>query len=498
MPETSAASATTPPAAAPRPPTAPGNRETAAGPPARDRPPRPAATLAVVSAATLLALMTYTAPLAVLPDTVRHLHSGPTGPAWILSSISLGLSATQLTAGSLADALGRRRVFVAGAVGLAAASALTALAGSLAVFVVGRILQGVAGSALLAAGLGLVGHAFPTGPARVRATALVGATFGAGVAVGPLATAELTRVAGYASPYWAHAAAALLLAVAATVMPESRAAVRRGLDPLGALTLGGGIGTLTAALVEGRQGWGRPTVAVLLGSAALLLTGYAATALRGRDPMVDPRLLRNPVFRVSILGSLITGVGVIAVASYLPTLFQGLLDLTPLQAAALLAFWSGASVVVSLAAGRVSARVSARRQLALGLGVIGAGFLGLLTLSPGSSWGVVVPGLLVAGVGLGLLNAATTRLAVESVPPDRAGMGAGASNTARYTGSSLGGALVVAVVQSAPGGTPVDALAAGGERVLALGAALSLLGALAAVLVRDRAPRAHGGTRRTV
>ncbi|WP_436790312.1 MFS transporter [Yinghuangia sp. YIM S10712] len=473
-------------AVTPAPPAADTTGEAPTGPHPRDRPARPAATLAAVNTAALLVLMAFTTPLAVLPDTVRHLDSGPTGPAWILSSISLGLSATQLTAGSLADILGRRRVFIAGAVGFAASSALTALAGSLALFVTGRILQGIAGAALLAAGLGLVGHAFPTGAARVRATATVGATFGAGIAVGPLAAAELTRVAGYAAPYLLQAAAALALAVASTsLLSESRSPARRGLDPLGALTLGGGIGTLTAALVEGRQGWGRPTVAALLVTAAVLLAAYAATALRGRDPMVDPRLLRRPAFRLSVLGSLITGIAVIAVASYLPTLFQGLLGLSPLQSAAVLSFWSFTSVAASLIAGRVSSGVRARRQMALGLAVIGAGFLGLLGMDAGAPWAVVVPGLVVAGVGLGLLNAASTRLAVESVPPDRAGMGAGASNTARYTGASLGGALVVAVVQSAPGDTPLDALSTGGHRVLLLGAALSLLGALVAALTRN-------------
>lgn len=489
---TTAASAVPTPATTPANTAGTGTATGTASPAAHAAPPRtgtasPAVTLATVLTATLLVLMTYTAPIAVLPDTVRHLHTGATGPAWTLSGISLGLSAFQLTAGSLADILGRRRVFVAGAVGLAAASALTALADSLALFVVGRVLQGVAGAALLAAGLGLVGQAFPTGPARVRATASVGAALGAGIAIGPLAAAGLTRVGGYPTPYWTQTATAIALAVlGALVLAESRSPVRRRLDPAGALTLGGGIGALTAALVEGRQGWDRPVVYALLATAALLIAAYVATALRGREPMIDLRLLRRPVFALSILGSFITGLAVIATGSYLPTLFQGVLGLSPLASAGVLAIWSASSVVASVATGRVTAHMPARRLVAVGLVVIGAGFLALAGMDTGTSWTTLVPGLVVAGLGMGVLNAASARLSVESVPVDRAAMGAGAANTARYTGASIGGALVVAVVQSAHGATPAEALAAGGDRAILLGVVLSLLGAVAALLVRDR------------
>ncbi|NUU20659.1 MAG: MFS transporter, partial [Streptomycetaceae bacterium] len=259
----------------------------------------------------------------------------------------------------------------------------------------------------------------------------------------------------------------------------------RRLDVLGALTLAGGIGTLTAALVEGRQGWGRGIVLVLFAVAVVLLAAYTATALRGREPMVDLRLLRRPVFALSMLGSLITGVAVIGVGSYLATLFQGVLGLSPVKSAGLLAFWSGSSVLASVLVPRLAPRVRAQRQIALALVVIAAGFGGLYGMDPGTPWQRLIPGLVVAGAGMGILNAATARLAVESVPTDRAAMGAGAANTARYTGASLGGALVVVVVDSASGDTPVAALAAGGDRVILLGVALSLLGALAALVVRD-------------
>ncbi|MES9607161.1 MFS transporter, partial [Actinomadura sp. NPDC000929] len=123
--------------------------------------PGTAAALALPAAATLLALMNYCAPAATLADTARGLHAGATAQIWLMSSISLGLAAALLAAGSLADDHGRRRVFVIGAVALAASSVACALAPNAAVFIAGRVAQGAASAALLVTGLGIVGASFP-------------------------------------------------------------------------------------------------------------------------------------------------------------------------------------------------------------------------------------------------------------------------------------------------------------------------------------------------
>ena len=120
----------------------------------------PRATLSVAAAATFLALVVFTTPLATLPSTATALAAGPEAQAWILSSMSIGLGVALLPTGALADDLGRRRVLVLGAVVLAVASVLCALAPGTGVLVAGRILAGVGGAALVAAGLGLIGHAF--------------------------------------------------------------------------------------------------------------------------------------------------------------------------------------------------------------------------------------------------------------------------------------------------------------------------------------------------
>lgn len=442
-------------------------------------------TLTLASAATLLVLMNFTAPLVTLPQTAAGLHAGVIGQTWLLTSISLGLAALLLIAGSLADDRGRKRVFVAGAVVFAVAVVLCATATGTAVFVVARIVAGGASAALLAASLGLVGHAYPTGHARVRALGVWGAMLGAGVGLGPLVTAGLTDLSTWRTSYWLYAGAAALLALAAVpYLNESRAQQPRRLDVPGTLTLGSGLAVLVAAVTEGRTGWLRPAVLLLGLAAVVLLTAFVAIEARGREPMLDLALFRRLPFIASTGGALVTGLSVVALMSYLPTVLQRSLGESPLAAAGIFSIWSGISFLASLQVRRLAGRVAANHQLALGLLLCAAGDVSMYGFVAAGSWVRMVPGLILAGIGYGLLNAALAQLAVESVPADRGGMGSGANNTARYVGSSLGVALIVAVV-AAPGGSPASAAARGTDIALLVCAAFALLGAVGAVGLRS-------------
>ncbi len=160
----------------------------AAGP---GSPPRPGATLALTSAATAVALMTYTAPIVTLPATAAALHTPLSAQAWLLNGTPLGLAALLLVAGSLADDYGRRRIFVWGTLALGITTALSALATDTWLFTLTRIAQGAASAALLASSLGLIVHAFPTAAGRLKATGVWGAFVTGGIAVGPLLAAGI-------------------------------------------------------------------------------------------------------------------------------------------------------------------------------------------------------------------------------------------------------------------------------------------------------------------
>ncbi|MFF0423742.1 MFS transporter [Streptomyces sp. NPDC004520] len=411
---------------------------------------RPRATLAVTAAATAVALMNYTAPMLTLPDMAAAFGTPPSAQAWLLNGTPLGLAVLLLVAGGLADAHGRRRVFLLGTLTLGLTTALGALAGSTLTFTLARVAQGAASAAVLAGSLGLLAHAYPAGRDRIRATGVWGASVSGGIALGPLLAAALS-LADWRLAYGTLGAAALLTAAAGTrtLAREQKASGAPRPDTPGALTLGLALTALLTALTLGRDGWLRPSVGLLLLTAAALTTLFVLVEHRSRTPMIDLALLRRPAFLASTLGALFTGLAVIGLFSVVPALLQSRAGMSPLTSAALFLLWSGTAFVVALQARRLAGRLSATYQLAVGFALSATGVLALLGALDGP-WPRLLPGLLAAGVGSGLLNAALPRLAVDSVPPERAAMGSGANNTARYIGSSAGVALTLALLTTGP------------------------------------------------
>jgi MFS family permease len=445
------------------------------------------ATLAVTALATFLVLAVFSVAATTVGRTAQSLHAGVSGQTWGLSGMSLGLATALLTVGALADAVGRRRVLAGSAVLLAATSALAAAAPDIAIFVAARVLQGAAGAGIVASSLAVIGHAFPAGRARTHATGVWGAAVGAGIAVGPLAGAALADAAGWRSAYWLQAAGAAALVPAAARLTESRAASPRPLDLPGVVTLGAGLAALTAGLVEGRGGWTSTATVALLATGVVLLGAFAVVELRRVSPMLELGLFRQPSFVASIVGALFTGLAIISLMSYSPTVLQRGLGVSVLGSAAVLGVWSATSTVVALGARRLPGRLRSHARLAIGLALAAAGEAALTGLGTASSWARLVPGLAVAGIGSGIANAALGRLAVESVPADRAGMGSGANNTARYLGGAAGVAVVVAVVSAmGAGGTAAPGLVHGWNGAAIVCAAMCAAGALIAARCRPR------------
>ena len=444
------------------------------------------AALGAAAAGTLLTLVAFTAPFATLTSTAAGLGAGAAGRTWILSSMSVGLGAALLSTGTVADDVGRRRTFVAGSLLLAAASALAAVAPEVLGFVVLRVLQGVGGAAVLASSLGLIAAAFPAGPRRARASGVWGASLGAGIAIGPLLSAGLDRLHGWRDVYWLLAVAAVVVAVVAhRGVEESRDEHGRRLDLPGIVLLAAGMSALLAALVEARHSWASPAVLGLGVSGVVLLTCFVTVESRSRHAMLDLALFHQPAFVAATAGALATGLGVISLTTYLAGFLGPAFGVSSPAAAVLLLLWSAVSVVTSLLARRIPARVPGRVQLAAGLLAVAVGQLLMYGVATDSTLLRFAPGLLVAGLATGVVNAALGREAVASVPPGRAGMGSGANNTARYVGSAIG----ITVVSVVAAGAGADGLVDGWNRAVLLTSSASALGALVVLASRARPPR---------
>ncbi|MFE4664106.1 MFS transporter [Streptomyces sp. NPDC056716] len=422
--------------------------------------PNPRATLAVTSAATALALMTYTAPMVTLADTAAALHTTPSAQAWLLNGMPLGLAALLLIAGTLADDHGRRRIFLLGTLALGLTTALGALTTTTWQFTLARVAQGAASAAVLASALGLIAHAFPDPRGRVRATGVWGAFVSGGIALGPLLSGALPDWRG---AYVVLGAAALVVAGLGTrTLMESRSPRGARPDVLGAVTFAPALVALVAALTLGRDGWLRAPVGWLLLASVVLVGVFGWVERRSRAPMIDLSLLRSPRFLASSAGGLFMGLAVIGLFSFLPTVLQIGLGLSPLATAWLFLVWAGLAFVVALQTRRLAGRVSSRHQLTLGFALHLTGVLTMLGALDSGSWPRLLPGLVLSGIGTGLLNAALPLLAVQSVPATRVAMGSGAQQTFRYVGSCAGVALTIAVATSPGGGTDLALVVSAG------------------------------------
>lgn len=413
--------------------------------PAIERPAtRTGAALAVAVSAPLLALSAYTVPLINTADTAKALGAGVTAQTWILNGTPFGLAAVLLVTGSLADAIGRRRLFIWGAIALAAASLLGALAPNAGTLIVARVGQGMASAALISTSLGIVGHLFTDPVARGRATGHWAAALGAGLTIGPVLAGALTAI-DWSVVYWVDAVAAIGLAFAARALPESKSHVHRRIDPVGMGLLALSLMALLTAITLGREGWGRPIVLILFAVALVLAVVFVLVENKIEAPVVDLKLFRQPLFLLSTVGAMVNGVVIIGVASVFAMVWQRAHDFTAWHTALLTAVWSGASTLAAMNARRI--RLKPTRLLALGF-LISATIAGVIgTTDHFSLWRVLVV-FAVSGLGAGLTNASLARLAIDSVPVHQVSMGSGANNTARYIGSSVGVAVSIAVLSA--------------------------------------------------
>ncbi|GIE97120.1 MFS transporter [Paractinoplanes rishiriensis] len=419
---------------------------------------------------------------------------------WAVTGYMLVGAAVIVTSGALGDVFGRRKVFLGGLLLFVASCALIALSTSATGVIAGRMIQGAAGSTILACGMSLL-SVDSAGQGQMKAITLWGAASAAGGAAGPLVGGLLVGITGWQGLFWIDLLiAAACIPVTLFMVRESRDESRSHvIDWAGTVLIAVILVPLVLALSEGGD-WGWLSVATIgcLVLAALGVVAFVAAERRVSAPLVDLNLFRNRVLVGATLAILLVAGTINGLMYVLSLYFQdpASFGMTALQAG--LATLPAVAVMIAITPliTPIAVRIGSRRAVALGFLLSTAGFAVLGFAS--SSWkytAFVIP-LVVMAVGLGLANGPASSASTSSVDPEEVGAAAGISNMARYVGGSLATAATATVyaaaieTQKQAGASPAEALATGLSRAAILMAVLAALGvALAVLMGRHREAR---------
>jgi EmrB/QacA subfamily drug resistance transporter len=397
-------------------------------------------TLLAVSVATFMLLLDITVVNTALPAIQKDLHASFTDLQWVIDAYALSLAALVLTAGSLADRLGRRRVFAIGLAIFSAASFAIAQSPDPTFLNIARAVQGIGGAVMFAVSLALVAQEFPAGRERGMAMGVYGATIGVAVAVGPLVGGALTDSLGWESIFYLNVPIGLAaIAVTYTKLRESRDPNATRIDWPGVATFSAGLFMLVLALVRGNdEGWGSALILSLFAGAAVLLAAFVVIERRVSEPMLPLELFKRRSFTgVQIAAFAVSG-SMFALFLYLTLYLQNYLDLSPLEAGLRYLPITVLSFLVAPIAGALLSRAPARVMLCIGLLGSGVGLLLMGGIHDGDEWTTLLAGFLISGAGVGLLNPVIADVAVSVVPKEQSGMASGINDTFRQVGIAVG------------------------------------------------------------
>ena len=332
-------------------------------------------TLIAVSVATFMLLLDITVVNVALPSIRDDLGASFTDLQWVVDAYALTLAALVLTAGSLADRLGRRRVFAAGLTIFSGASLLCALAPDPTFLNLARAVQGIGGAIMFAVSLALIAQEFVAGRERGMAMGIYGATIGMAVAIGPLVGGALTDSLGWESIFYLNVPIGIAaIAITYLKLRESRDPNATRIDWAGVATFSAALFLLVLALVRGNdEGWGSTLIVSLLAGAGALLLAFLVVERRVSEPMLPLELFKRPAFTGVQLAAFAISSSIFALFLYLTLYLQNYLGLSPFQAGLRYLPITVVSFFAAPIAGALLSRVHARLMLSVGLAGVGVG-----------------------------------------------------------------------------------------------------------------------------
>jgi EmrB/QacA subfamily drug resistance transporter len=381
-----------------------------------------------------------------LPDMSNDLDAGIGELQWVLDAFLVSLAGLLLVGNGLADRFGRRRVFLSGFVGFAAASVLTAASHTVGEVIAARVLMGAAASCVLPPALSLLAVLFPP-ELRPKALGIWSAVAGLGLALGPVAGGVLVDLAGWR---WVFLVNVPFVLVAAPLglrwLPESRRSGAPPLDLPGVVLSIVALTGIVFALIEGVDaGWTSPAVLCAAAAGIAASVAFLGVELRRSQPLFDVRVLARPRVAAGAVAILATYIAALGMLFLLPQYVQYVQDDSALTSGLELAPFGLGLGALAPVSGRLVARYGPRAVLLAGLLTATAGYAPLLLLSGDSSPALVVLGTGIVGCGLGLTFPPATAVIMDDVGLGKAGDGAAVNQLARQVGGALGVAIVGSV-----------------------------------------------------
>ncbi|GAA4961558.1 MFS transporter [Yinghuangia aomiensis] len=446
-------------------------------------------TLAVVCITTAMLMLDIAVVNTALFAIADDLDTGLTGIQWVVDAYTLALASAVLGAGSFADRLGRRRVFLGGLVLFTAASAACAAAPDIVVLDTARAVQGVGAAVLFAVSLALLAHAFPDPGGRARALAAYGATIGASFALGPLAGGMLTEWAHWRWIFLVNVPVGLAcLAGTRRWVAESRDPRPRSADWPGQLLLAAAMSALVFGLLRAPgHGWSNGVTAAAFVVAGVCGAAFLVRERRAREPMLPLGMLANRAFAAAQAATFAISASLFAVFLYTTLYLQTVVGLSPLRAGLVYLPGTIAMFVVAGATSSLGPRLRPRFAVAGSLVLISLGLVLTVRADADDSWTSLVPGTVIAFVGAGVFNPVMSGIVLGETRAEHFGLAAGINDAFRQTGIAVGVAALGAFLPAAgPFGTDPAAYVEGLHHALLAAAVIAAAGAAAALLLPNR------------
>jgi EmrB/QacA subfamily drug resistance transporter len=388
-----------------------------------------------------------------LPSIGRELHTTVSGLQWTVDAYTLVLASLLMLSGSMADRLGRRRVFETGLALFTIASLLCSLAPSLGWLIAFRMLQAIGGSMLNPVAMSIIRNTFTDPRERAQAIGIWGATVGLSLALGPVVGGALVQSAGWRSIFWINIPVGILaFLLTMRFVPESRAPHARRPDPVGQILVIVLLAALTYAIIEAPSaGWLSGQTLGLFALAALAVVGLLVYERRRIEPLLEMRFFRSVPFSSASAIAVLAFAGLGAFL-FLNTLYlQEARHLSALSAGLYTLPIAAMTLIFAPLSGRLVGRRGPRGGLlAGGLGIMIGGAL-MTRIGAHTTLASLLPAYFIFGIGFGMVNPPITNTAVLGMPPAQAGVAAAVASTSRQVGQTLGVAVAGAIAAAGAG-----------------------------------------------